>query len=529
MKLISIIAILILFVFKFSYSQQLPKVEVSKSYQVIDAKFKTYQNFGNTLFAIKKTNVQIFDISNMTLNKMFKYSIPENGEIEYTGKIGDKLYVLYSLWDSKNKNEQLFYKEISSDQEESNKEGNLLLKIKGKLSGDMVGLTRFTQKVINKFHFCFSKSQEEILVVYRTVQNKEYSSFNRDSLGFIVFNKNLIKEWGKIVTMPYNNSDMEINEFAVDSIGNAYFVAKILLDNNDSSITKDEIHNYHFELIKIEKESGIVTKTPIAVKGKFISNLWIHEGVDYMYCTGYTNNGIELNEADGIILFKIRKDNSKSEIKYYPILPEILTQYNKDSIISKINVDEKKFILDNQDLEFKKIIYQKDSSIIIIGEQHYIFRLSVSTGSRGGVSTAYKHYYNSLLIIKINKSGELSWIKKLPKFEKVNWEQEEMSYKYLEGNGCHYLLFLDNVNNLKLSLNQSPELSIKGKNGYLTAYKVQDSDGKVEKIPILDLKNINGMEVVKFYISKIIPISISSFLFEVYKKDKEDILVKVTF
>ena len=120
-------------------------------------------------------------------------------------------------------------------------------------------------------------------------------------------------------------------------------------------------------------------------------------------------------------------------------------------------------------------------------------------------------------------------MKKLPKRQKGKAGQGGMSFKYMAGEGCHYLLFLDNVKNMNLPLNQRPELHADGHGGYLTAYKIQDSDGKTEKVSILDLTNIKGIEGFQFSVDRIIPISLNSFVFETYKKQKEDMLVKVTF
>jgi hypothetical protein len=102
-----------------------------------------------------------------------------------------------------------------------------------------------------------------------------------------------------------------------------------------------------------------------------------------------------------------------------------------------------------------------------------------------------------------------------------------MSYNYFDGKTDHYFLFLDHEKNMKLPITQEPAMHTDGAGGFLTAYKVNDQTGAVEKISVLNTRNVNGTEIFQFSPSRILATGPNTLVFEAYKKKKEDVLVKV--
>lgn len=86
-----------------------------------------------------------------------------------------------------------------------------------------------------------------------------------------------------------------------------------------------------------------------------------------------------------------------------------------------------------------------------------------------------------------------------------------------------------NAKNIDLPLDKVPTLQpdYKKSLGLLTAYKVSDANGEVSKLSILDTRNVNDMTIYQIKVTNIAPLNDGSFVFEAYKKKKEDILIKV--
>ena len=114
-------------------------------------------------------------------------------------------------------------------------------------------------------------------------------------------------------------------------------------------------------------------------------------------------------------------------------------------------------------------------------------------------------------------------MKKIPKKQSGGFGKGDMSYKYFNANGNHYFVYLDNVDNINLPLDKEPAWY----SNDLTAVKISDVDGALTKRTIINSHDTEGFKIYQFSTDKIVKTSENSFLLEVYKKKKEDIMIKV--
>jgi hypothetical protein len=88
-------------------------------------------------------------------------------------------------------------------------------------------------------------------------------------------------------------------------------------------------------------------------------------------------------------------------------------------------------------------------------------------------------------------------------------------------------MFIDNPKNTDLPLNKPPVEHKNGSGGYLTAFKVNDATGAVERHTIAELENMDGVKAYQFQVTRITGVADNTFLLEVYKKEKEDAMIKM--
>ncbi|PJC61316.1 MAG: hypothetical protein CO022_10495 [Flavobacteriales bacterium CG_4_9_14_0_2_um_filter_32_27] len=88
-------------------------------------------------------------------------------------------------------------------------------------------------------------------------------------------------------------------------------------------------------------------------------------------------------------------------------------------------------------------------------------------------------------------------------------------------------MYLDNINNLNLPLNKYPATHASGQGGFLTAYKINDASGDVSKLSLFDLKDVKGIPVYQFTIGRIMQPNDKEIILELYKKQKQDILLRI--
>ena len=56
---------------------------------------------------------------------------------------------------------------------------------------------------------------------------------------------------------------------------------------------------------------------------------------------------------------------------------------------------------------------------------------------------------------------------------------------------------------------------------------MSDVDGKFERLNVLNLENVNGIEAFQFATSRMFKISNKIFMLDIYMKGKEDTMIKM--
>ncbi|GHC42531.1 hypothetical protein GCM10008083_00790 [Ulvibacter litoralis] len=525
------------------------KYTVSEPYQVYDAPRKHYFSDGNEILSVKpwkkKMILQKFDVEGLTLNSMKEYEdFPDNCMVEGIKQLQDKFYLFYSSWTGRDtQHEQLFYREINFESGTFVGDAVKLIDIDGKLAGTLASTSgvaapfAFGFGVTDKFDFLTSLDESKILIQYRRKPEVKSDKNSYDIIGVEVYDLSLNKLWSREYTMPYTERRMNVEDFAVDSDGNGYLMAKVFHDdsNKDKKRRKDEEANYHMELFRLSKGVAEIEITKIDLGEKFINGISLFESVDgYMLCSGFYTNGLnnKLHNADGVYTFKITREGKLIDEKSYEIPLEILNQYVKNRTKKKNERKDKDGKAEFQNMKLRNLVVNGDGSLVLIGEQTFIV---VHRSTR---YTYVTYHNNDILVTKIDPEGNLAWMKKIPKrqvgkpkmgevFDTSKTYQGGMSYSHFAANGNHYIVFLDNVKNIDLPLDKIPALHSDGHGGYLTAYKIDDATGAHSKGSILDTREVNDMELYQFNNDRIVKTAEDEFVIEFYKKKKEDVLVKV--
>jgi len=528
-------ALFIIPIFSFSqieYSKDF-KYSVSKPYRVVDARSKYYFHHEGEIISVKisgaRVVIQKFDAKSLGFIKLKVYEdMPRGYQLELVTKYNDKICIFYSLWDKPNTKEQLFYREIDIAACSFKGKGKLLIKVDGKITGRSAGGGGFFGSfgTVDKFSFNFSEDETKMLVQYRKRPKTRDDSKNYDVIGMNVFDRDVNEIWSNEVTMPYTEKKMNNLDYSIDAEGNSYVLATVFNDNTtDLRKTRGGKPNFHVELLRIKANTADIDITKIDMDGHFINRIWLYESPnDYMVCAGFYNDGRDLDDANGVFVFKVGKEGEIYDKSKHEIPLEVLNQYV--SARTQAKNKKKNETLEFQELKLRELVLKDDGSFLLIGEQHYI--RTHTTYSNGRSRTYYTYHYNDLLVTKIATDGSLAWMRKLPKRQTGKNGQGGMSYEYVNNNNFHYLLFLDNVKNMSLPIDKVPASHSDGAGGFLTAYKIADDGGEVSKLSIFDTKDVRGIAVYQFNTGRILSLSDNEFVIEVYKKKKEDVFIKVT-
>ena len=530
-----------------SYSQKTLSTDytyaVSAPYKVFDASQKVYFSRNNQSIAIKfdekKVLIQKFDSDKPSFikEKLYEKFFPKNYRVEEVLEFNSKFYVFYSSWNGDDDKEQLFSVEIDFEKGEF-LTPKLIITIDGKITGkksfsffggglyDMIGGTQ------DKFDFLISHDKKKMLVQYRKKPEVKNDKKSYDVIGLVAFGENMAQISDRELKMPYTERKMDNLDYQLDNEGNLYFLTKVFHDdsNDDKKRSKDEVANYHIELFFIKNGTDEIKISKFENKDKFITKLWLFDSPqNFLVCGGFFNNGKgNLNDSDGVLAFKIDKQGKIYDSVSHEIPVELINQYESEKTKKKnAKKEEKGDVAKIPNLILDNIIVNQDGSLVLIGEQYFVVT-STSMNANGSTSSHTTYSYLDILVTKIGVSGELSWMKKIPKSQRGSRGQGGMSYKYFSANNHHYLIFLDNVKNIDLPIDKTPAIHSDGKGGYLTAVKIDDLDGTLSKSSIFNGRDIEDFQMHQFSVDRVFKTSENSFMLEVYKKKKEDVMIKVT-
>lgn len=524
-----------------SYSQKSLSTDysykASQPYKVFDASSKYYFANGNEAMTVKvhkdEVLIQKFDATKPAFlkEKLYEKRFPKNFSLESVLELNNKYYLFYSSWDGDKDKEQLFYNEIDFKSGEFVGEPKLLFDVKGKLAGSMVagGFMNFSVGVTDKFDFLLSHDKKNMLVQYRKKPEVKRDVNSYDIIGLHAFDGDLKNTSSNELKMPYTERRMDNLDYHLDNYGNLYLLTKVFHDdsNKDKKKKKDEEANYHLELFMIKAGTNKIDITKFENKSKFINRLWIFDtSKDFLVAGGYFSNGKgDKSDSDGILAFKISQDGKIYDEVYHDIPLELLNQNESKKVVKKNEKKEKKGDgAKFTNLKLKDLVVNPDGSMILVGEQEFITYHTSGTGNN--MRTYTRHHFQDIFISKISVSGQLDWMKKIPKSQ-IGSSKGGMSYKYFNANNSHYLVFLDNVKNIDLEDDKVPAVHQDGKGGYLTSVKISDADGSYKKGSILNARDVEDFKLHQFSTNRVFKVSENSFMFESYKKQKEDIMIKV--
>ncbi|MDH5368297.1 MAG: hypothetical protein OEW67_15065 [Cyclobacteriaceae bacterium] len=504
------------------------RVTTGTPYQVVDAQNKEYFSDGDKSVISVKTRgalviVQKFDVESMKEIARNEYEdFPKYSKVQKVLQLGNKLFYIFEAFNKSEDTFTVYSREVDMT-------NGTMLAIKKLFTTNRVVvngpnpeglLASFGMVFGSKFTVYKSFDNSKILINYRNKPLTRRDAENYDELGFYVFDANLEKQWGKEVKMPHTEKEMNNLAYVVGKNGTAYMLSYL----NEAE---------KFELITVKKDAELTNKIiEIDASLKFKEFYVKEEPNGNLSCTGYYANGIEykygfgsgLNavfNVNGIYNFSLTASGDLKNIVNHEFPIELINQYQTDRSQSKNEKREEAGKAGIADLKLRELMVDEANNKIYVGERYHTIT------KRTGQTTTTSFYYGNMVITKLNSAGEIVWENKLPKSQVGTRGRGGMGAIYIKGKDAHYLLFLDNVNNADISLNEKPKKHADGKGGFLTAFKIDDKTGAIEKHSILNVLDINGIEAFQFATSRILEVKDGVFLLETYIKGKKDTMIKM--
>ena len=507
-------------------------VSTGAPYDVIDAGSKEYLSLDNGYVLMVKmgsniVNIQKYDVNGMKLVSRNTYEdLPDNSFFLEILQLGDKVFYIYETEVPKSKLYTVYAREIDTESGKFKEQLELFT-----TSREPVAVKR-TMELTNvnvagysalgrtaKFSVFTSFDRSKVMINYRMMPVTKSDVKNYDELGYYVFDSNMKKLWGKDVKMPYTEENMNNVAYGVSNSGKA----QMLVTNN---ATKS------YELFTISGDADMKVKDLGISTDQLVRTFKMREDSEGNFiCAGFYANGIEVKvningpsvifNANGLMYFKIDAEGNVLSKDNFDFTADFIKQNLNERLKKDVEDREKEGKAGIFDLFLLDFVVKEDGSSYFIGEQQYV------RNELYGTSQQQVYHFSNIVVIKVDASGKLAWMRKLAKNQAGVTGVGQMSYSLMQGKDADYVAFVDNPKNIDLDADGGiPEAHKDGLGGFITTYKFNHSDGALEKHTLCDLENIGGVKAYQFKAYRIFKAAEGVFLMEIYIKGKQDTMVR---
>lgn len=372
--------------------------------------------------------------------------------------IKNDYYWFYSTWDRSTETERLFAQPFNQSSFKFNSNPINLIET-GRLTD-----------VYDKYKFNTSTDSTKLLVTYRVKPKIKRDKLNKDIIGFNLFDSKMKKLYAAEIEMPYSEYDMDNLGYNIDSRGNIYMLTQVKLNNSlDGEKSKENKNAYRYELIRVNQKDNTLQAIKIELDNKYTSSVRLMEDLQHNIVIAgyYSNTKDSYYSTDGAYIIKLELDinNSiKNLIKnYYEFPLDVIKANLSEREKKKMEKKEKDDKLEASNLKFDRIVFEKDGSMLILGEVNYSVTYSYRCGNSTCTSTSY--YSDEIYALKINNSGKTQWCNKISKEQNGNYNT--MSHHFAQFKGEYYFFYMDNIKNKDLTFTERPFATNGGRGSYL--------------------------------------------------------------
>jgi len=415
--------------------------------------------------------------NNFSPAQSFDLDMEEEGndcQVDYILHLKNKIFLFYSVADRKSKLNTLFVKEVDKTTLQPKKEKKKIGEI------NYEGKSKHNT---GRFFFRISRDSSKVMVVY----SLPYEEDDPEAFGFNVLDDQLNSIWQKDISIPYSDKLFDIESFRVDNQGNAYLLGLVYKEKRKSK--RKGLPNYSYEVFAFRDKGTAMKQYPIHLEDRFLSDMQI-EILDNrnLVCAGfYSEKGtLSIRGTYFLVVDASTKEIKTKSFKEFDI--DFITQNMSEREAEKVTrKEEKGEEVEMYEYDLDKLLVGKDGSAMLIGEQYFMRSVTSTTMINGMMSTrtTYHYYYNDIITVKINPSGQIQWAQKIPKSQHtINDGGFYSSYTMAIVNGKVCFLFNDSPKNLEEETKGRPA-NYNAKKSVVVIVSL-DQNGNLTKQPIFN-------------------------------------------
>lgn len=381
------------------------------------------------VFSSSKTYLQRFD----DLTLLPQYS----KEIELETKRGDKS-LEYQVMQKLGKRPVLFASYFNRDKDKIELYGRIY-DIEGAAIGKEEKIAQFPasrKNDVQSLQFVASSDSASMLTFYSEPVDKQ----SNENISFHYFDSNLQSKWERQIEFPYKGKNFRIHKAQVNQNGQVFLLVKIYYDREGKSNRNSP--PFRYSLVTFSGDSSSVEDYELSLGNKFITdiNMFV-EDERKIICSGFYSN-LGTSSAAGTFFLKVNRDNQTIEGKE-------LSDFDPSFASSFIESSRIRGKVELSDFKLDHFVRFIDGSFGLVAEQFLIDEVCFQDFRTGMFTCNYFYYFNNIIVIKMDNSGEVIWAADIPKYqESSNDAGYFSSYAFgFNGEAMHFV-FNDNPKNL---------------------------------------------------------------------------------
>jgi hypothetical protein len=430
--------------------------------------------------------------------------------------VENQIVFFYESYNKDTKKTVLLVQKISQDGKVDNKVLEL-----GSLSFPERKKGNFWSRKAGSFSVILN-DQRNKFTVFKNAPRAEKNA--KEKVHLAVYNGGIKKEWGSDFEIPYTDKNFVIYKTMIDEKGNAYILGKkydevkkvkdngkVKIKRKWSLFSKDV--GYEFALLYYNKDTKKVKTYTIDLANKHIVDIDLKvNDAESIVCAGfYFPKGLQwtpnikgtffarINRETGELTSNSVKDFDKKFLetirdgKVYSFYWTQLGLMWKELARGK-GVTKKGGLKNFRMRDFE---VRKDGSAVIIGEGYRVVEMR-SEDSNGNTKINYFYYYDDIIVINVEKNGEISWYKRIPKKQVSKNDGGYYSSYHMKLDGDNvYFVFNDRKSNNKRLKQGKNAVYMKFPRRSSTTLVTVDRKGNIERESLFKNKDMRLVLVPK--------------------------------
>ena len=446
---------------------------------------------GNDFYVVKTSArrnadfilLEKYSTGNVSVEKSITIPFPVRNEKKFKFEdifvVGGNAWVFFSCKDELKKEQVLYAQRITAMTPDS-----ALIEV------DRASYTNNRQ--IRGFQFVESKTTNELLIVHHF----PFEKYNNEKFSWKLYDGQMKLHWAKDIELPYKDQVFTVTGYLIDSSLNVHIVSSFRPERKKGDPAGVGIPNNKYVMISYYPAENKLKEFEISLSEKWISALTFDLAPDDdIVIAGFYSNS-QLYSIAGTFYLRIESSTRKT-------LTSNLKAFEKDFLMEFIPEKKLKKGKELSDFYFDHFIIREDGSAMLVAEQYYMVVIynyndpygyspyGISPYSYSRSSYNYQYYYNDLIVVSINKAGEIEWSKKIPKRQmSTNDGGYYSSYALAHTNDKTYILFNDNPKNTPEHRKNDPDIytMIKPSKSTVTLVEV-DRSGNIAYKPLFNQRD----------------------------------------